>query len=427
MKRDNQVFEIIDREYGRQKGGLELIASENLVSRQVMEAVGSCLTNKYAEGLPGKRYYGGCQHVDEAEDLARQRACELFGAQWANVQPHSGAQANAAVMLALLNPGDTIMGIDLAHGGHLTHGAPVNYSGKIYNPVFYGVDQDTGLINYEDMEEKARQHKPKLIICGGSAYARDWDYERFRKIADEVGAVLMADIAHPAGIIAKGHLNDPIKHCDVVTTTTHKTLRGPRGGMILLGKDRPNPVGVQTKSGKTKKMSTILDSAVFPGMQGGPLEHVIAGKAIAFGEALTDHFKDYTAQVVKNAKVMAEAFQEKGYKVITNGTDNHINLIDLRSKGHTGKEAEEALETANITLNKNMVPYDDQPPLVTSGVRVGTAAVTSRGMKEDEMRQIVDFIDEGLNHKDVEQHLKNLGQKVQDFCEKYSIYPEDSA
>lgn len=426
MQRDEKVFQMIDRERKRQERGLELIASENLVTRQVMEAMGSCLTNKYAEGLPGKRYYGGCQHVDEVENLARDRACELFGAEWANVQPHSGAQANAAVMLALINPGDTIMGIDLAHGGHLTHGAPVNFSGKIYNPVFYGVDQDTGLIDYDDMEKKAREHKPKLLICGGSAYARDWDYERFRKVADETGAILMADIAHPAGIIAKGFLKNPLKHCDVVTTTTHKTLRGPRGGMIMLGKDFPNPVGVKTKSGKTKRMSTILDSAVFPGMQGGPLEHVIAGKAIAFGEALTDDFKNYVEQVVKNAKVVAEAFQNKGYKVITGGTDNHLNLIDLRTKGHTGKEAEESLEKAGITLNKNMVPYDDQPPLITSGVRVGTAAVTSRGMKEDDMKQIVDFIDDGLNNKTDDQYLEKLGKKVEDFCSSYSIYPEDA-
>lgn len=395
MKRDEQIFNLIQQERKRQTNGLELIASENFVSDQVMEAMGSVMTNKYAEGLPGKRYYGGCQIVDQSEQIAIDRAKQLFGAEWANVQPHSGAQANMAVLLTCLKPGDTFMGLDLNHGGHLSHGSPVNSSGILYHPVAYRVKEETGLIDYDDMERVALEKKPKLIIGGASAYSRDWDWVRMRKIADEIGAILMADISHPAGLIAKGLLNDAIKHCHIVTTTTHKTLRGPRGGMILMGKDFDNPWGKTTPKGVVKKMSQLLDSAVFPGVQGGPLEHVIAAKAVAFGEALTDDYARYIRQVKVNAVAMADAFVKKGYKVISNGTDNHLMLIDLRTKFPelTGKVAENTLVKADITINKNMVPFDSRSPFQTSGIRVGTPAITTRGLVEQDMAGIVDMID----------------------------------
>ena len=391
MTRDSRIFDLIRQEEKRQLTGIELIASENFASKQVMEAMGSVLTNKYAEGLPGKRYYGGCEVVDEVEDLARERLKELFGATWANVQPHSGAQANAAVMLACLNAGDKILGFDLSHGGHLTHGSAVNFSGKLYDPHFYGVEKETGLIDWQKVVDKAREVKPKMIICGASAYSRDWDYKTLREVADEVGAILLADISHPSGIIAKGLLNDPLKHCHVVTSTTHKTLRGPRGGIIMMGEDFDNPYGLKTPKGSLRKMSSLLDSGVFPGTQGGPLEHVIAAKAVAFGEALTDEYGNYIAQVQKNAQAMAKAFVSKGYDLISGGTDNHLMLIDLRSKGLTGKLAENALGQADITINKNMVPFDDKSPFVTSGMRVGTAAITTRGLVESDMERIVGF------------------------------------
>ena len=396
MERDKEVFDIIDKERWRQTIGLELIASENYVSEQVLEAMGSVLTNKYAEGLPRKRYYGGCEFVDEVEQLAIDRAKALFGAAWANVQPHSGAQANAAVMLAALKPGDTILGFDLSHGGHLTHGSPVNFSGKLYRATFYGVDKDSGRVDMDRVRETALQEKPKLLICGASAYSRDWDYAAFRSIADEVGAVLMADIAHPAGLIAAKLLNDPLPHCHVVTTTTHKTLRGPRGGLMMIGTDVDNPWGLTTPKGEPRKLSAVLDSAVFPGTQGGPLEHVIAAKAVAFGEALTDDFKAYGEQVIANSQAMAKAFLAKGYHVVSGGTDNHCFLIDLRNKGVTGKDAERILGEAHITVNKNMVPFDDQSPFVTSGIRIGTAAVTTRGLKENDCAQVVELIDTAL-------------------------------
>src|SRR5574343_603081 len=393
MQRDEQIFDLILDEQDRQIHGIELIASENFVSDQVMEAAGSCLTNKYAEGYPGKRYYGGCEVVDIVEQIAIDRAKALFGAEYVNVQPHSGSQANTAVFAACLKPGDTILGFDLSHGGHLTHGSPVNYSGKLYNPVFYGVDRETGRIDMDVVAETARREKPKLIICGASAYSRDWDYRRFREIADEVGALLMADISHPAGLIAKKLLNDPLRYCHIVTTTTHKTLRGPRGGVIMMGKDFENPFGLKTPKGELRMMSAVLDSAVFPGTQGGPLEHVIAAKAVAVGEALSDEYMHYMVRVQKNAQVMAKAFMKKGYNIISGGTDNHLMLIDLRSKNITGKEAELALGKADITVNKNMVPFDDKSPFVTSGMRVGTAAITTRGITEKEIPQIVDWID----------------------------------
>ncbi len=392
-KRDRLVFDIIEKEKWRQTRGLELIASENYVSDEVMAAMGSVLTNKYAEGLPGKRYYGGCEFVDEAENLAIDRVKELFGAAWANVQPHSGAQANASVMLACLKPGDTILGFDLSHGGHLTHGSPVNFSGKLYRATFYGVDQATGRVDMDQVEAIARKERPKLIICGASAYSRDWDYARFRMIADSVGALLMADISHPAGLIAAKLLNDPLPHCHIVTTTTHKTLRGPRGGLIMMGRDMENPWGLKTPKGETRMMSAILDGAVFPGTQGGPLEHVIASKAVAFGEALEPSFKDYAQQVIANAAALAGALVEKGYHIVSGGTDNHCMLIDLRNKGITGKEAERVLGLADITVNKNMVPFDTQSPFVTSGIRIGTPAITTRGLKEAECRQIAGLID----------------------------------
>lgn len=422
LEKDTQIFKLIGKELKRQRHGLELIASENFVTKQVMQAMGSCLTNKYAEGLPGKRYYGGCEVVDQVEQIAIDRAKALFGAEWANVQPHSGAQANAAVMLAFLKPGDKIMGFDLSHGGHLTHGSPVNYSGKLYNPVFYGVEKETGRINYDKVEATAKKEKPRLIICGASAYSRDWDYERLRAIADKVGAFLMADIAHPAGLIAKGILNDPIPHCHVVTTTTHKTLRGPRGGLIMMGKDFPNPMGITTPKGELRPMSAIMDSAVFPGIQGGPLEHVIAAKAVAFGEALSDDFLKYTIQVVRNAKAMAEAFTEKGYQIISSGTDNHLMLIDLRNKNITGKQAENSLVKADITINKNMVPFDDKSPFITSGIRIGTAAITSRGMKEAQMKKIVNLIDKVIMKPEDEKVLDKVREDVNAMMENYPLY-----
>ncbi len=422
IKKDTQVFNLITKELKRQRHGIELIASENFVSKQVMQAAGSCLTNKYAEGLPGKRYYGGCEIVDQIEQIAINRAKELFGATWANVQPHSGAQANAAVMLAVLNPGDKIMGFDLSHGGHLTHGSPVNYSGKLYKTCFYGVEKETGMINYDKVEKIAKKEMPKLIICGASAYSRDWDYVRLRKIADKVGALLLGDISHPSGLIAKGILNDPLPCCHIVTTTTHKTLRGPRGGLIMMGKDFPNPYGITTPKGEIRSMSSLLDAAVFPGIQGGPLEHVIAAKAVAFGEALTDEYLKYTIQVVKNAQAMAKAFTDLGYHIISGGTDNHLMLIDLRNKNITGREAENALVKADITINKNMVPYDDKSPFVTSGIRVGTPAITSRGMKEKDMKKIVTLIDKVLMNHTNEKVIEKVRGEVNTFMDKFPLY-----
>ncbi|MEM9363323.1 MAG: serine hydroxymethyltransferase [Bacteroidota bacterium] len=412
MQRDTTIFDLIGKERERQVEGIELIASENFTSPQVMEAAGSVLTNKYAEGYPGKRYYGGCEVVDEIETLAIERAKELFGAVYANVQPHSGSQANASVYHACLQPGDTILGFDLAHGGHLTHGSPVNFSGKLYRPTFYGVDEETGTLNYDKIQEIADKEKPKLIIAGASAYSRDMDFARFREIADSVNAILLADISHPSGLIAKGILNDPIPHCHIVTTTTHKTLRGPRGGLILMGENFENPFGIRLKNGNLRKMSGLLDLAVFPGNQGGPLEHIIAAKAIAFGEALTDDFLHYMLQVKKNAEAMAKAFMAKDYKVISGGTDNHMMLIDLRNKNITGKDAEKALEKAAITANKNMVPFDDQSPFITSGIRFGTPAITTRGLVESDMETIVDLIDEVLLNPDDESSISKIKEKV---------------
>jgi len=412
MQRDTAIFDLIQKEKQRQIQGVELIASENFTSPQVMEAAGSVLTNKYAEGYPGKRYYGGCEVVDEVEQLAIDRAKELFGAVYANVQPHSGSQANASVYHACLQPGDTILGFDLSHGGHLTHGSPVNFSGRLYNPVFYGVEEGTGRLNYDTIAEIAAKEKPKMIIAGASAYSRDIDFERFREIADSVGALLLADISHPSGLIAKGILNDPIPHCHVVTTTTHKTLRGPRGGLILMGENFENPFGITLKSGKLRKMSGLLDLAVFPGNQGGPLEHIIAAKAIAFGEALSDDFLHYMVQVKNNAAAMAKAFMDKGYKVISGGTDNHMLLIDLRNKGITGKDAEKALELAAITANKNMVPFDDQSPFITSGIRFGTPAITTRGLKENDMEVIVDLIDTIIKNPSDQENVAKVKAKV---------------
>ncbi len=397
MKRDQEIFQLIEDENNRQLHGIELIASENFVSDEVMAAMGSVLTNKYAEGLPGKRYYGGCEVVDKVEQLAIDRLCKLFGATWANVQPHSGAQANAAVFLAVLQPGDKILGFDLSHGGHLSHGSPVNFSGKVYKPFFYGVNKETETVDYDQLEEVALREKPKLIICGASAYSRDWDYARIRKVADQIGALVLADISHPAGLIAAGLLNDPLDHCHIVTTTTHKTLRGPRGGVIMMRHNIDNPFGIKWNNGNLRSLGSLLDAAVFPGMQGGPLEHVIAAKAVAFGEALTDNYKNYIKQVIVNASVMAEEFVKRGYKVISGGTDNHSMLIDLRSKNVTGKDAENALVKADITVNKNMVPFDTESPFVTSGIRVGTSAITSRGVDEKEIPQIVELIDRVLS------------------------------
>jgi glycine hydroxymethyltransferase len=424
MKRDTKIFDLIEQEKQRQLNGVELIASENFVSDQVLEAMGSCMTNKYAEGYPGRRYYGGCEVVDQSEQLAIDRIKELYNAEYANVQPHSGAQANAAIFLATLKPGDTILGLDLSHGGHLTHGSPVNLSGKLYHAVSYGVKEDTGLIDYEQMEEMARKEKPKLIIGGASAYSRDWDYKRMREIADEVGALLMVDMAHPAGLIAAGLLKNPLEHAHIVTSTTHKTLRGPRGGIILMGKNFENPWGLKTKKGTVRKMSGLLNSAVFPGTQGGPLEHVIASKAVAFAEALEPSFKEYQQQVVKNARVMAEEFSNRGYKVISGGTDNHSMLIDLRTKvpDISGKEVEDALIKADITINKNMVPFDSRPPLKTSGMRLGTAAITTRGIKEDQIKLIVDYIDNIITHIDDENMISNVKWKIHETMNQYPLF-----
>ena len=422
MLKDQQIFDLIEDEHDRQLEGIELIASENFVSQQVMDAMGSVLTNKYAEGLPNKRYYGGCQVVDQVEQLAIDRLKTLFNAEWANVQPHSGATANAAVMLAVLKPGDKILGFDLSHGGHLTHGSAVNFSGKLYEPHFYGVNPETGQVDYDIIHAEAKKVQPKLIIAGASAYSRDWNYERMRAIADEVGALLLADISHPAGLIAKGLLNDPLPHCHIVTTTTHKTLRGPRGGVIMMGKDFENPWGLKTPKGAVKMMSQILDSAVFPGTQGGPLEHVIAAKAVAFGEALTDEYLNYIIQVQKNAAAMAEELVARGYNIISGGTDNHSMLIDLRSKGLTGKVAEEALVKADITTNKNMVPFDDKSPFVTSGIRVGTAAITTRGITEKEIPQIVEFIDTVLQNPDNEEIIAATKKEINEMMAQYPLF-----
>jgi glycine hydroxymethyltransferase len=422
MKKDKVIFELIDEELHRQTEGIELIASENYVSNQVMKAAGSVLTNKYAEGLPGKRYYGGCEWVDEVENIAINRLKTLFNASWANVQPHSGAQANAAVMLACLNPGDKILGFDLSHGGHLTHGSPVNFSGKLYQPSFYGVERETGLIDWDKVEKTAKKEKPKMIICGASAYSRDWDYARLRAIADSVGALLLADISHPSGLIAKGLLNDPLPHCHIVTSTTHKTLRGPRGGVIMMGQDFENPFGLKTPKGDLRMMSALLDSGVFPGTQGGPLEHIIAAKAVAFHEALTDDYMNYILRVQKNAQVMAKALVKKGYNIISGGTDNHLMLIDMRSKNVTGKEAEIALGKADITVNKNMVPFDDKSPFVTSGIRVGTPAITTRGLLEEDMETIVAFIDKVIMNHTNEEILEEVADEVNDMMGERAIF-----
>lgn len=424
MMKDNLVFDLIQKELERQRHGIELIASENFTSQAVMDAMGTCLTNKYAEGYPGKRYYGGCEVVDEIEQLAIDRLKELFGAEYANVQPHSGAQANAAVFLACLKAGDKILGFELAHGGHLSHGSPVNFSGKMFEPHFYGAEKDTGRIDMDKVEAKALEVKPKLIICGASAYARDWDYVRFRAIADKVGALLLADIAHPAGLIATGLLDDPMEHCHIVTSTTHKTLRGPRGGIIMMGKNFENPWGRTTKKGTVIKMASILNSGVFPGTQGGPLEHVIAAKAVAFGEALQPEFKTYCEQVIKNAQAMAAAFVEKGYSIISGGTDNHLMLIDLRSKGVTGKQAENALVQADITVNKNMVPFDTQSPFVTSGIRVGTAAVTTRGFNEADCRKTVEWMDAIISDVGNEELIAATRGEVNAFMADFPLYAE---
>lgn len=424
MERDYKIFDLINQEKKRQMNGIELIASENFVSQQVLDAMGSVMTNKYAEGYPGKRYYGGCEIVDQSEQLAIDRACELFDAEYANVQPHSGAQANMAVFLACLKPGDTFMGLDLSHGGHLSHGSLVNSSGILYNPIAYKVKEETGTVDYDEMEVLALKEKPKMIIAGASAYSRDWDYERMRNIADQIGAILMADVAHPAGLIAKGILNDPIEHCHIVTTTTHKTLRGPRGGMILMGEDFENPWGLKTPKGVTKMMSTVLNSAVFPGIQGGPLEHIIAAKAIAFGEALSDEYFEYILQVKKNADVMAKAFMARGYKVISDGTDNHLMLIDLRSKfpDITGKVVENTLVKADITINKNMVPFDSRSPFQTSGLRVGTPAITTRGLKEEHMEPIVALIDEVISNIDDEKVIDSVRKRVNDMMKDFPLF-----
>ena len=424
MERDNELFRLIGKELRRQRHGLELIASENFVSKQVLEAMGSCLTNKYAEGYPGKRYYGGCQIVDQVENLAIDRAKNLFGASWVNVQPHSGSQANSAVMLACLKPGDKILGFDLSHGGHLTHGSAVSFSGKLYKPSFYGVNKESGRVDYDQMEAIAMKEKPVLLIAGASSYSRDWDYARMRLIADTCGALLLADIAHPAGLIAKGLLNDPLPHCHIITTTTHKTLRGPRGGMIMMGKDFENPFGITTPKGEIRMMSSLLDSAVFPGSQGGPLEHIIAAKAVSFGEALEDSFKDYGIQVIKNAKVMADGLSALGYQIISGGTENHSMLIDLRSKNLTGRQSEDALVKADITVNKNMVPFDDKSPFITSGIRIGTAAITSRGLKEQDIEKVIEFIDETLMNINNESIFVKVKTNINTFMENFPLYEE---
>ncbi|MFN5621503.1 MAG: serine hydroxymethyltransferase [Flavobacteriales bacterium] len=420
--KDTAVFQLIEREFKRQQHGIELIASENFVSEEVMRAMGSVLTNKYAEGLPSKRYYGGCEVVDAVEQLAIDRLKELFGAAWANVQPHSGANANSAVMLACLKPGDTILGLDLSQGGHLTHGSPVNYSGKLYRATFYGVDRESGRIDMNVVEAIAQKEKPKMLICGASAYSRDWDYKRFREIADSVGALLLADISHPAGLIAKGLLNDPLQHCHIVTTTTHKTLRGPRGGVIMMGKDFENPFGMTTPKGELRMMSSLLDSGVFPGMQGGPLEHVIAAKAVAFGEALSPAFKTYGEQVIRNAHALSSALVDRGYQIVSGGTDNHCFLIDLRNKGISGKEADAALIQADITVNKNMVPYDDKSPMVTSGIRIGTPAITTRGLIEADMEVLADFIDRTLMQRNDAAAITQVRNSVNAFMQERPLF-----
>src|SRR3989440_12563098 len=424
MQRDTQVFDLIQREVERQRSGIELIASENFASLQTIRAMGNVMTNKYAEGYPGRRYYGGCEIVDELEQLAIDRLKQIFNCEYANVQPHSGAQANAALMLAILQPGDHILGVDLSMGGHLTHGSPVNFSGKLYKAHFYGVKKETGLVDYEMMEQKAREVKPKLIICGASAYSRDWDYERIRKIADEVGAFIMADIAHPAGLIAKGLLKDPFKHCHFVTSTTHKTLRGPRGGIILMGKDFENPFGLKDPKGNLRMMSNLVDMGVFPGTQGGPLEHIIAAKAVSFGEILTDSFTAYAKKVQSNAQAMAKAFVARGYNIISGGTDNHLMLIDLRNKNLTGKKAQETLDKAQITLNKNAVPFDDKSPFVTSGIRVGVPAITTRGMVENQMDEVVQLIDRVLMNIENETTIEKVRSEVKEFMKQFPLYPE---
>jgi glycine hydroxymethyltransferase len=422
MIKDVEIFNLIEEEKTRQTHGIELIASENFVSEQVMLAAGSVLTNKYAEGLPGKRYYGGCEVVDKVEQLAIDRLCKLFGASWANVQPHSGAQANAAVFLACLQPGDKILGFDLSHGGHLTHGSPVNFSGKLYKPFFYGVNKETGLVDYDILEEVALRERPKMIICGASAYSRDWDYARIRKVADEIGALILADISHPAGLIAAGILNDPLEYCHIVTSTTHKTLRGPRGGIIMMRHNFDNPFGLKWNNGNPKSMAALLDAAVFPGIQGGPLEHVIAAKAVAFGEALSPEYKVYMKQVQTNAATMAKQFIELGYTIISGGTDNHSMLIDLRSKGLTGKDAENTLVKADITVNKNMVPFDTESPFVTSGIRIGTPAITSRGIKETDIQTIVNLIDRALMNKDNESEIQKIKTEVNQFMSNRPLF-----
>jgi glycine hydroxymethyltransferase len=424
MQQDTLVFELLQKELKRQREGIELIASENFTSLQVMQAAGSVATNKYAEGYPGKRYYGGCEVVDEIESLAIDRLKKVFNASWANVQPHSGAQANTAVFLACLKPGDKILGLDLSMGGHLTHGSPANFSGKTYQAFFYGVDRETGLVNYEQLEETARREKPKMIICGASAYSRDWDYARIRSVADEIGALLLADIAHPAGLVAAGILNDPFDHCHIVTSTTHKTLRGPRGGVIMMRHDFENPFGLKDPKGNMRSMSALLDLAVFPGMQGGPLEHVIAAKAVAFGEILDPSFAEYQQQVQQNAQKMAAAFVAKDYHLISGGTDNHLMLIDLRNKNITGKKAQETLDKAHITLNKNSVPYDDKSPFVTSGIRIGVPAITTRGLQTEHMQTVVEMIDKVLMHADDEQVIAAVKQDVKSFMQQFPLYPE---
>jgi glycine hydroxymethyltransferase len=423
MQKDQQIFDIIYKELNRQREGIELIASENFTSPEVMQAMGSVLTNKYAEGYPGKRYYGGCEFVDESEQLAIDRVKKIFSCEYANVQPHSGAQANFAVMFAVLKPGDKILGLDLSMGGHLTHGSPVNFSGKIYEPHFYGVVKETGLVDYDNLEKKAKEEKPQMIICGASAYSRDWDYERIRKVADEVGAFVLCDMAHPAGLIAKGLLNSPFEHCHFVTSTTHKTLRGPRGGIMLMGKDFENPFGLKTPKGETRMMSHLLDMAVFPGSQGGPLEHIIAAKAVSFYEILSEDFTAYAKQIQSNAQAMAKAFNAKGYDLISNGTDNHLMLIDLRNKNITGKKAQETLDRAAITLNKNAVPFDDKSPFVTSGIRVGVPAITTRGLKESDMETVVDFVDKVLMNIDDEKTITSVKGEVKEFMAAFPLYP----
>ncbi|MBN8860344.1 MAG: serine hydroxymethyltransferase [Sphingobacteriales bacterium] len=427
MQKDTQLFDLIQKELERQRNGIELIASENFTSYQVLQAMGSVPANKYAEGYPGKRFYGGCEVIDEIENLAIERLKRIFNASWANVQPHSGAQANTAVFLACLKAGDKILGLDLSMGGHLTHGSPANFSGKNYQALFYGVKKDTGTVDYDQMEATAKAEKPKMIICGASAYSRDWDYKRIREIADSIGALVLADIAHPAGLIAKGLLNDPFEHCHIVTSTTHKTLRGPRGGIIMMRHDFDNPFGIKDPKGNIRPMSALLDLAVFPGMQGGPLEHVIAAKAVSFGEVLTNEYTSYAKQIIANAQSMAGSFVKRGYNLISNGTDNHLMLIDLRNKNITGKKAQETLDKAHITLNKNAVPFDDKSPFITSGIRVGVPAITTRGLKEEHMEPIVDMIDIVLNNVDDNKKIETVKEEVYEFMKEFPLYPEIEA